>query len=325
MTINATHTAWLCAAVVATVAAAIAFAPVRAAARDCARGEALFNEGVAAYGSGDTRRAARKLEQSLSECKTFASAYRLGQARQELNQLTAAADAFKIALWLVAGNDAKALALGRLAEIKRAQGDELAALTDIHRARFLHSRPPPPWMKELAMELDAATGERPLGVPEVTRSLSLPDQRLCIVDTLPGPSRGAYQPGKGHCAEATDNLYVSPPSLDNVRIHFRFDSTEVDVPSRANVRALAEALAHRQLAGKRFALIGHTDVRGERGYNQDLSERRARVVQAQILSLRPQLRGRLRSEGAGESRPLYFGYSESEHRFNRRLEVTVEG
>ena len=321
--ITATPGASLCAVLLAPAlaVAAVAFAQERAGPGPCARGEALYNQGLAAHKSGDTRLAARRLEESLSACETFASAYRLGQARQQLNQLSAAADAFETALTLVAGADPKALALGRLAEVQRAQGDVPAALSTVQQARALHRRPPA-WMNELAMELDAGTVEQALDRQQTTRSLSAPARQLRIAGDPPPASRGWYVLDTDPSAPAT---YTIRPSIHNARIYFRFDSTEVYPSSRDNVRVLADTLSQSQFAGQRFALIGHTDVRGDRAYNRDLSARRARAIRAQILSMRPQLRERLRIEGAGESDPLYRGDSEREHRLNRRLEVLVEG
>ena len=325
MHITATPGASLCAALALAVAA-FAFAQERAGPSPCARGEALYNQGLAAHDSGDTRLAARRLEESLSACKTFASAYRLGQARQQLNQLNAAAAAFETALTLVAGADPMALALGRLAEVQRARGDASAALSTIQQARSLHRRPPA-WMNELAMELDADTVEQALDRQQTTRSLRAPPRQLRLDGDSPPASRGWFVRDTDPSAPATNGVgvYTSRPSLHNVRIHFLFDSTEVYPPSRDNVRVLADVLAQSRFAGQRFALIGHTDVRGGWAYNRDLSMRRARVIRAQILSMRPQLRERLRIEGAGEAEPLYRGDSELEHKLNRRLEVVVEG
>ena len=326
MNITATPGASLCAALAFAVAT-VAFAQERAAPGPCARGEALYNQGLAAHDSGDTRLAARRLEESLSACETFASAYRLGQARQQLNQLNAAAAAFETALTLVAGADPMALALGRLAEVQRAQGDAPAALSTVQQARSLHRRPPP-WMNELALELDANTAEQALDSQQTTRSLSAPARQLRLDGDPPPASRGWFvRDTEDPSDPATNNIYTytSRPAVHNVRIHFRFDSTEVYPSSRDNVRVLADVLSQSRFAGQRFALIGHTDVRGGWVYNRDLSERRARVIREQIVSMRPQLRERLRIEGAGESYPLYRGDSEGEHMLNRRLEVVVDG
>ena len=326
MNITATPGASLCAALLALAlaVATVAFAQERAGPGPCARGEALYNQGLAAHHRGDTRLAARRLEESLSACKTFASAYRLGQARQQLNQLNAAAAAFETALTLVAGADAKALALGRLAEVQRARGDAPAALSTVQQARSLHRRPPP-WMDELALELDANSAEQALDRQQTTRSLSAPARQLRIAGDPPSKSRGWFECDTDPSIPATDILCTIPPSLHNARIYFLFDSTEVYPSSRDNVRVLADVLAQSQFTGQRFALIGHTDVRGGWAYNRDLSARRAHVIREQILFMRPQLRERLRIEGAGESEPLYRGDSEREHLLNRRLEVVVEG
>lgn len=291
----------------------------QAAARDCVQGEALYNEGLNAGKSGNMSLAVSKLEQSLAVCETFESAYLLGQAQQQLGNNGAAEEAFEQAQGQASNGDAAAIALGRLAEVKRAQGDTVEALSVVQEARDLHSSPPA-WMNELAMDLDSQMANQPLQVEQVTRALTLPKRAFHIVDKPPasGGSPGGAPVGGG----AAPNPYANNPSI-NVRINFMYDSTEVESQSQSNLQVLADALAQSTFDGKQFILIGHTDVRGDRSYNQGLSEQRARAVQIELMSLSPELRGRLRTEGAGESRPLYKGQGEREHGLNRRLEVVV--
>ena len=129
-------------------------------------------------------------------------------------------------------------------------------------------------------------------------------------------------PAAGAAPAVPANPNAGKPSI-NVRINFQYNSEVLEADSIANVRVLADALAQAVFNGKTFTLTGHSDVRGEPAYNQALSERRARAIEQQLVSLAPALGGRLRSEGAGESCPLYPGTSEREHRLNRRLEVVV--
>ncbi|MEM1144730.1 MAG: OmpA family protein [Pseudomonadota bacterium] len=301
------------------VALAILSAACSATARDCDKGETLYEQGLAAGRAGNMAAAEVKLEQSLFECESYESAYLLGQARQELEDWDGAESAFEMAARLASNNNATALALGRLAELKNSQGDSTEALALVLEARELHTAEPS-WMTDLALELDSAMAERPLEIAQVTRALELPKRAFHIVDKPPAsnPAGGST----GNAGPTSSNPYANNSSI-NVRINFEFDSTKVDSISRGNVQVLADALSQSNFDGKQFVLVGHTDVRGDWGYNQQLSEQRARAIQQELLSRRPELRGRLRTEGAGEARPLYNGQSEREHNLNRRLEVVV--
>jgi outer membrane protein OmpA-like peptidoglycan-associated protein len=83
-------------------------------------------------------------------------------------------------------------------------------------------------------------------------------------------------------------------------------------------------LSSQEYKGKTVWLIGHSDVRGEEQYNQQLSERRAETVSGILMHMTPSLKDRLRTKGMGESEPLYSGNSERVHRNNRRLQVVLE-
>ena len=72
-----------------------------------------------------------------------------------------------------------------------------------------------------------------------------------------------------------------------------------------------------------FLLVGHTDKRGARRYNQVLSEKRARTVKRELERQFPSLIGQLKAAGRGETQLLYDGDDETDHRLNRRVKVTL--
>ena len=109
----------------------------------------------------------------------------------------------------------------------------------------------------------------------------------------------------------------------NVRIPFAYDRADVDARNRPQVEQLAEALRRVHDDAQRYRLVGHTDSRGSADYNQSLSQRRAQSVQAFILGLQGDLRGRLEARGEGESRLLATDDTESSHALNRRVEMQV--
>ena len=91
--------------------------------------------------------------------------------------------------------------------------------------------------------------------------------------------------------EGTENAASPPPVLQalakmpnlTVQIQFDFDSDWIRPASWQTVGVIADALHHPLLRGNRFLVVGHTDAKGSRKYNLDLSQRRADSV-AEMLS-----------------------------------------
>jgi outer membrane protein OmpA-like peptidoglycan-associated protein len=103
-------------------------------------------------------------------------------------------------------------------------------------------------------------------------------------------------------------------------ILFPFDSDALRAEARDNLRALAESL--RENARTDVLIVGHTDATGRDDYNLELSRRRARAA-ADFLSAQGVARGRLRTEGRGESEPIAPNESEADRQLNRRVEVAI--
>jgi outer membrane protein OmpA-like peptidoglycan-associated protein len=64
----------------------------------------------------------------------------------------------------------------------------------------------------------------------------------------------------------------------DLAIYFDINSAEISRESRGTLQKLGEALTSIDLEGDQFIVGGHTDRRGSRAYNQELSERRAEAV-----------------------------------------------
>ena len=108
--------------------------------------------------------------------------------------------------------------------------------------------------------------------------------------------------------EGTENAASPPPVLQalakmpnlTVQIQFDFDSDWIRPASWQTVGVIADALHHPLLRGNRFLVVGHTDAKGSRKYNLDLSQRRADSV-AEMLSTTFQIPAdRLIAVGLGE-------------------------
>lgn len=100
-------------------------------------------------------------------------------------------------------------------------------------------------------------------------------------------------------------------------ITFEHDSAHLTGAARRNLDAFAEALRHPALAGRRFAIDGHTDATGPEDYNLRLSERRAAAVR-DYLTAQGIEAGRLTARGFGETRPRTPDAAASQ---NRRVET----
>jgi len=101
---------------------------------------------------------------------------------------------------------------------------------------------------------------------------------------------------------------------------FPFDSASLKPEARDNLRKLALSLGEN--ARTEVLIVGHTDSTGRPGYNQDLSERRARSA-SDYLSDQGVTRGRLRTEGRGEDEPIASNDTEDDRQRNRRVEVAI--
>ncbi len=120
--------------------------------------------------------------------------------------------------------------------------------------------------------------------------------------------------------EATRSLHRPKLALD---IKFETDSADLLDDARADLDVVGRALADDRLADKKFRLVGHTDHRGDDGYNQELSENRAQVARDYLMKTYGIDEARLDSMGLGESVPMLPGTDEDAMRRNRRVELEL--
>ena len=264
-------------------------------AEDCNKGEKFYKKGLESGKNQDWKNAEKFLEQSTAACNRFNNWYLLGQVKQELKKFDDAAIAFEDAKRFATGEDEKAIAIARYAEVQSSQGLINEPLTLLRVAQKMHSKAPQ-WIVDLTRQLDEKRVKQPLTVAQVTRALNNRSIKLFNLNTK--------------------------PSLD-VSIHFKFDSTEVVEASSESVDVLATALMDDTLKGKNVTIIGHTDEQGAEDYNQGLSRKRAESIAKAIEAKYPQLRGRITTRGAGEKEPLYTGKTDWDYQMNRRIEIKV--
>ena len=101
---------------------------------------------------------------------------------------------------------------------------------------------------------------------------------------------------------------------------FDFDSADLRPNARENLRELAESLESYPRTD--LLIVGHTDATGSEGYNQTLSEDRARSAAAFLYAqgIRPD---RVETLGRGESEPIASNDTEAGRQQNRRVEVAI--
>jgi len=80
-------------------------------------------------------------------------------------------------------------------------------------------------------------------------------------------------------------LYDASSAMEQIDlpVYFGLNSAEISHKSKSTLQQLGDALTSIDLEGDRFIVGGHTDRRGSRQYNQDLSERRAEAVRDYLL------------------------------------------
>lgn len=69
----------------------------------------------------------------------------------------------------------------------------------------------------------------------------------------------------------------------DVEVQFDFDKDVIRPASYRTVGTVADALHHPVMLGSRFLIVGHTDAKGDRKYNMELSKKRAESVRAALI------------------------------------------
>jgi outer membrane protein OmpA-like peptidoglycan-associated protein len=105
------------------------------------------------------------------------------------------------------------------------------------------------------------------------------------------------------------------------KIHFETNSDEIKSKSFGILDEVVDTLLnHPEI--KKVEIQGHTDSRGKRDYNIDLSERRARSVKRYLHESGVQ-RGRLESKGFGPDKPIAPNITGAGRARNRRVEFHI--
>jgi outer membrane protein OmpA-like peptidoglycan-associated protein len=124
---------------------------------------------------------------------------------------------------------------------------------------------------------------------------------------------------------ATDDSEQTTETPDHTTITyasdvlFDFDRSDLNSDARRLIDALADDLA--ELGPRTVTIHGYTDDVGEPGYNQRLSERRARAVRSH-LAVQLADGFRLEAAGYGETRPVAPNDTDEGRARNRRVVIS---
>lgn len=148
-----------------------------------------------------------------------------------------------------------------------------------------------------AVPVQAAPGEEVVTRQAIIRSLAAPrDEHRGLVkveDAAPGDNP----------ADSDRPAAAAPPSITFHNIQFALGSSDLTPLAREQLDELGAALSSQELSGFRFELVGHTDAKGSRDYNQVLSERRAAAAREYLVRSSGIEPGRLVAIGHGMSFP----------------------
>lgn len=103
-------------------------------------------------------------------------------------------------------------------------------------------------------------------------------------------------------------------------VTFAVDSTTINRSFQATLDQVANSLI--RYPDSLIDVYGHTDSTGAEGYNQALSERRAKAV-ADYLAMRGVPAARIRHQGFGEQYPVADNTTPEGRSRNRRVEIKI--
>jgi OOP family OmpA-OmpF porin len=108
-----------------------------------------------------------------------------------------------------------------------------------------------------------------------------------------------------------------------MHLAFDFDSAELTPQIRENLDEMGRAMQHQTLAGQKFVIGGHTDDRGDDGYNLELSRQRAQAV-AEYLEQNYGLGAdQIEVKAYGETAPIEQNADDAARAQNRRVEFEL--
>ena len=125
----------------------------------------------------------------------------------------------------------------------------------------------------------------------------------------------------GALAACGGSSIVEPQDLNNQRVFFAFNSSEISDAARDNL--LGQALYMKSHDDVKVQIAGNCDERGSTEYNLALGARRANAAKQVIVDEGVDAR-RISTISYGKERPLVKGTGEAVWKFNRNATTTVK-
>ncbi|MFM2398873.1 MAG: hypothetical protein RL341_1030 [Pseudomonadota bacterium] len=195
------------------------------------------------------------------------------------------------------------------------------------------SRDVAPRVEALAARPSVAPAASPTPVPPVAQKTAptptpaiTPTSTPAASPTVAAPAKASPSPIASPASAASPAPVVASgreveadiaKQLQGKTIEFESKSDQLTARGKEVLDGLLPLFAKAPAA--RFLIEGHTDSWGDKAYNQALSERRARSVQAYLVSkgLNAQ---RFEAKGLGDARPIADNKTTAGSRKNRRIE-----
>jgi outer membrane protein OmpA-like peptidoglycan-associated protein len=267
-----------------------------AAAMDCRLGEKYYFQAKSAT---DPERRIEWLHRSIEVCPNFNSWYMIGLLYKNQGKINEAIDAFIQAGENAGPSTAEASALARRGELLTQTGQLFEALRALKLAKRFHPEPTPDWLERSLKNARIQSCRVVMPAEEIASFLDIGTQI------------------------SRDRSFALRPGV-NIPVQFEFDRSDLNSRGIHQITELGKALTRGKMRSWSFLLVGHTDKRGTRAYNQVLSEKRAHSVKKELERRFPSLVRRLETEGRGETELFYDGNTESDHMLNRRVKVTLK-
>ena len=125
----------------------------------------------------------------------------------------------------------------------------------------------------------------------------------------------------GMLAACGGSNIVEPADLNNQRVFFAFNSSEIS--KEANDNLLAQSLYMKNHEDVKVQIAGNCDERGSTEYNLALGARRANAAKKVLVNDGIDAR-RISTISYGKERPLVLGSGEDVWKFNRNATTTVK-
>jgi outer membrane protein OmpA-like peptidoglycan-associated protein len=129
----------------------------------------------------------------------------------------------------------------------------------------------------------------------------------------------ANNPGDNATTELPLSAQLAKLRQFNVEIVFDFNSATIRPESYETIGLMADALHHPYLLQYRFLVVGHTDAKGDRTYNLELSQKRADSIMEALTTTFRVPPERLEAVGLGEEQLRDPAHPDSE--VNRRVQL----